>query len=251
MRKKKIALEEIRENNIQRVKNDYPFCPEPTRIFQVGEHVRLGAWADPVITEVIDDGKYYRVADKKTDRDAWFPWHDIHSGPSASQTMVRNDDIKIKYSQQCIASLLSKVLSFGVDFDPDYQREFVWTDADREKLIDSVFNNIEIGKFVFVEMPWQGKEYPAYQILDGKQRLSAIIDFYLNRFQYKGLYFNDLITEDQYWFKNFPISVAELPENISKEQVLKQFIILNTTGHVMEEKQLEKVKNLLGKEEQG
>lgn len=244
----KITLKEIRENNIKRVRNDSPFCPEPTRYFKIGEHVRLGAWENPVIAEIIDDRKYYRVIDKNSNRDSWFPWYSIHSSPVSNKVMARNKDIRNTYLQQSVEGLLEKVLSFGVDFEPDYQRDFVWTDDDREKLIDSVYNNIEIGKFVFVRLPWQGKEYPTYQILDGKQRLSALLDFYLNRFKYKGYYFNDLLREDQYWFKNFSVSVAELPETLSREQILRQFILLNTTGHVMEEKQLEKVQKLLENE---
>lgn len=248
--KKKITEEEIRENNIKRVKNEHPFCPEPTRFFRVGEYVRLGAWGSSRVAEVIEDGKYYRIIDENTDRDSWFPWYSIHSAPVSNKVMAKNKDIRNTYLQQSVEGLLGKVLSFGVDFDPDYQRDFVWNDKDREKLIDSIFNNIQIGNFVFVELPWRGREYPAYQILDGKQRLSAIVDFYLNKFKYQGYYFNDLIREDQNWFKHFPVSVAELPENTPREKVLRQFILLNTTGHVVGEEQLEKVRKLLEKEEQ-
>ena len=50
---------------------------------------------------------------------------------------------------QFIESLLFKHLSEfgGIDFMPPYQREYVWTDSDKEQLLDSIFMGSDIGKF--------------------------------------------------------------------------------------------------------
>ena len=50
-------------------------------------------------------------------------------------------------------------------------------------LLDSIFKNIDIGKFVLIHLSdseWVERGF-GYEILDGKQRLSALIEFYENK----------------------------------------------------------------------
>jgi uncharacterized protein with ParB-like and HNH nuclease domain len=88
-----------------------------------------------------------------------------------------------------------------------------------------------------------GDEY-LYEILDGKQRVRALLDFYENRFPYKGKYFNDLCVRDQNWFCERTISVAEVAK-ASRKDLLKYFVILNTAGKTMSEEHIEKVKAMI------
>lgn len=97
---------------------------------------------------------------------------------------------------QFIESLLFKHLSEfgGIDFMPPYQREYVWTDSDKEQLLDSIFMGSDIGKFtvrVLDDVEWFERQL-SYEIIDGKQRLMTLLNFYLNRFPYKGFYFDVL-----------------------------------------------------------
>ena len=62
----------------------------------------------------------------------------------------------------------------------------VWDIEDKVKLIDSIFNNIDVGKFAFIKVPYKDNS-PSYECLDGKQRVTALIEFYEGRFEYKGL----------------------------------------------------------------
>lgn len=127
-----------------------------------------------------------------------------------------------------------------------YQRGYVWTKEDKELLIDSVFNNIDIGKFVLVHL--SDYEYlergRSYEILDGKQRLSTLIEFYENRFPYKGKYYNDLSYKDKRTFNRLTISVANVHET-DKKTVLKYFLMLNRTGRSMDKTYLDKVEQML------
>lgn len=129
---------------------------------------------------------------------------------------------------------------------PDYQRDYVWELSDKQLLIDSIFNNIDIGKFAFIHLDdkkW-GETGNGYEILDGKQRLNAIIDFYENRFPYKGVYYNDLSGRDKGIFKNHHIVQGEISESERKD-VLKYFLMLNRTGKSMDQSQLNKVEKML------
>lgn len=84
-----------------------------------------------------------------------------------------------------------------------------------------------------------------YEVVDGKQRIKTIIDFYEDRFQYKGKYYSDLSKMDQYIFDNTQLLWAEISENISKNDLYKLFIKINTFGKVMDEYHLSMVKSYI------
>ena len=139
-----------------------------------------------------------------------------------------------------------KQYGFGIDFDPDYQRGYVWNDTDKELLLDSVFKNIDIGKFVLIHLSdeeWHERGL-GYEILDGKQRLSTLIEFYENKLTYKGKYYNDLSRKDKRAFTEHQVAVAEVRE-MDKQTVLKYFLMLNRTGKSMDESHLIEVEKML------
>jgi uncharacterized protein with ParB-like and HNH nuclease domain len=131
----------------------------------------------------------------------------------------------------------------GVDFDVDYQREHVWTLDDKVALIDSIYNNIDIGKFLFAERS-MGHEGKLYEIIDGKQRLTAICEFYEGRFMYNGFYFAELSNADKSKFEGHGIAWGYL-QNPTKKAVYETFIKLNTSGRPMKNEDIDKVKKLL------
>lgn len=68
----------------------------------------------------------------------------------------------------------------SIDFSPPYQRRGnLWTKEQKQLLIDSIFNGFDIPKFYFQFMP--SNEY-SYAIIDGKQRIEAIIGFINDEF---------------------------------------------------------------------
>lgn len=248
--KRIITEEERRKDRLERLEREQLWlAPAPEQSFLIGESVSIGSLKNCVVEEIIDCGMIYGISylkDEGPGYNYWF-WYDIH--PSAEmrrkESFIQNKDIRIDFSNRWLESLLIKVFHFGVDFEPEYQRGFVWEHKDKVALIDSIFHNVDIGKFVFVERPFEpGK--PDYEILDGKQRLSAIVDFYLNRFQYNGCYYNELSTADMNWFLRHNISVAEC-RNLTEQQKLQYFIMLNTTGKTVDEAHMDEVKKLYRK----
>lgn len=141
-----------------------------------------------------------------------------------------------------VSGLLSMVLSgyAGVDFTPDYQRDYVWTLEDKVKLIDSIFNNVTIGLFVFADLPYKDDD-KQYEVIDGKQRLTALVDFFEDRFQYNGVYFSELSDGDICHFESYGVSIGILKEPTEKEKYAA-FLAVNTLGKVMDESHLEGVR---------
>ena len=69
-----------------------------------------------------------------------------------------------------------------MDLKPFYQRRRRWDDDRKSKLIESFIMNIPVPPFFLYE-----SEFARYEVMDGQQRISAIWDFYSNRFKLKGL----------------------------------------------------------------
>jgi hypothetical protein len=247
----KLKAEQIERDYKEHIKK-LEFCPEPTYFFNVGDSVTLGSLKDVVITEVLEGGKFYKLRYsvihnnygnpyREDGLERYAMWYDVRPLPVATESFIRNADISLNFYSTHLRDIFSKAYYFGLDSNPDYQREYVWDEADKVALIDSIFNNIDIGKFCFIHKDY-GEKY-LYEVLDGKQRVRAILDFYENRFAYKGKFFNDLCTRDQDWFENFSINVARV-ERASKKDVLKYFLMLNRSGKVMSKEQLEKVEEM-------
>lgn len=83
------------------------------------------------------------------------------------------------------------------------QRDYVWTIEQKRELIWSVLMNRHIPRMAMLNIVSAKEDIKGiYQVIDGKQRLSAMIDFY------KGEY--DLIIDDKRFFFN------DLPEDYKR-----------------------------------
>lgn len=127
-----------------------------------------------------------------------------------------------------------------------YQRDLVWTLDDKQKLIDSLYQNIPIGKFVFRKRPYEWcKENNSerFEVVDGKQRFSTLREFWNNEFcDSKGYYWKDFSDSAKRKFLNLFVTISEIPDSISDSDVFDYFLRLNTFGKVMSSEHLEKVK---------
>ncbi|MDB9411276.1 DUF262 domain-containing protein [Microcystis aeruginosa] len=70
-----------------------------------------------------------------------------------------------------------------IDFDPPYQRKGgLWSDQDKAYLIDSILNGFDIPKLYLADYQFGhsalNQKKLAYAIIDGKQRLEAVFDFF-------------------------------------------------------------------------
>ena len=70
-----------------------------------------------------------------------------------------------------------------------YQRKLVWTEQEKECLVDSIMKGYPIPLILFAEkIRNDGIVY--YEILDGMQRLNAIFSFIENEFPWQEKYFD-------------------------------------------------------------
>lgn len=249
-------LEQKKQDGLNNIKREVPYINEPSYRFNVGDKVCYGAMKESIIDEVLYDGKVYGLKCIATDNNYGrpydyetyrvIPWMQIRPIGYGDTDFTENEDVRLNFNNSNIEHLIQMHYHFGIDFNPDYQRGYVWTQEDKELLLDSVFKNIDIGKFALIRLSdaeWIERDF-GYEILDGKQRLSTLIEFYENKFAYKGKYYNDLSWKDRITFKNHNISVAEV-QSENKKTILKYFLMLNRTGKAMDKSQLDKVENML------
>lgn len=235
--------------------------PPAHRTYRVGDEVKYGNHDEAIVTEVSPDGRIYTVRVTNNKRKSYqtedvlvtneqiVTW--IQLMPIAdhieTEQFSNPDYYPLTYQQRDISGLLGMVYSeYGFDFDPDYQRGHVWELEDKVALIDSIMAKRDIGKFVINNRKWHDTD-PLAEIIDGKQRLSAIKEFYEDGFAYKGKLFSQLHPIDRNAFRNKAVSVATL-EEASREEILETFLAVNITGRQQNLDHLENVKTLLKQE---
>lgn len=135
-----------------------------------------------------------------------------------------------------------------------YQRDFCWSLNDKQALLESIYNRIDIGKVVIRERPYswvvkrlkEGKEAAFCEVVDGKQRLKTIFEFVLGEFpDMNGNYFDDLSEEAKSRFFNFHgVAYGELGENATDEDVKAVFLGVNFTGVQMSQEHIDFVKSI-------
>ena len=63
-----------------------------------------------------------------------------------------------------------------LDLEPPYQRKSVWSPKDKKFFIDTIFRNYP-SPAIFLHKSINDQGQSLYHVVDGKQRLSTIIDF--------------------------------------------------------------------------
>lgn len=255
-RKKKSPLptpEERKAMDLKHHRDEYQ--SEPTIIYKVGDRVIHGNIDVSHVAEVYDGGRILYLHQTCTDgnygnpyqyeRDMFVSWHEVIPFRTwdKSERITDPKYCGLHFYQSMLWGLVHTTYHTGIDMDPEYQRGFVWTLEDKRALIDSIFNNVDIGKFVLASRPYKDGE-KGFEIIDGKQRLSAIKEFFEGRFTWRGLLFWDLHPMDQHHIRDYPISRAELTEP-TREKILDCFLRLNTGGRPQDPKHLKKVQKLL------
>lgn len=115
--------------------------------------------------------------------------------------------IKAQYSLDHLKKLVE--VRKDLVIDPDYQRGEVWNPRQKMELIESILMGIPLPIIYLFEMK-DGKK----QVVDGRQRISAIIDFMNDKYQLKDLkilrdfnncYFSDFPPKTQGIFEDFQL----------------------------------------------
>ena len=234
--------------------NPFDIIPEvpENRYLKIGDNVEIGNLDSCVVCYITPDQKFVVVDYNNicnnygnpisTPNIGCWPWHSVFLADNIQRTKLMLDDHTVinRFSTSGISSLIMKVLYFGVDSNPEFQRDYVWTEQDEVNLVDSIFHGRDIGKFIFLKYEWPRNDQ---DVLDGKQRLNAIIRFVTSQFKYKGFYWHELGRLDRHKFEDHLIQYAELDANkFNEADKLRLFLNVNIAGVPQSEEHLAKIK---------
>lgn len=239
---KKIA--EAKETFVRDRKLQSAYLPPPTesRQLAVGQPVTIGYLKDAVVAEVFLDGRAAVVRYTGEERDglgrtkidvpntyhAW-PWYLIlpESAANSDSAIAQSAYEQIAWRQIDVDGLLHTLFRRGMIDNPEYQRGYCWTPEDDLTFIDSVFAGRELGKFLLVTR----KADYRIEILDGKQRISALRRFCFSEYPYKGMYYHQLSNLDRHFFGERAIQLAYLSaDEMPRSKLLTIFRNVNFGG---------------------
>ncbi|MFE0233330.1 DUF262 domain-containing protein [Brucella anthropi] len=84
--------------------------------------------------------------------------------------------IRITTKSFTLREVVGQIEDNDIDLSPDFQREYVWKDRQRTRLIESILLGIPLPAFYFNQ-----SESGRYQVVDGVQRLTTIALFMQNK----------------------------------------------------------------------
>jgi len=134
---------------------------------------------------------------------------------------------------------------YKLDFEPPFQRGYVWTREQQIAYCEHIMQGGMSGKDIIFNMKgWMGKFDGDMVLVDGKQRLTAVLAFLNNEFPVFG----------QYYFDNFDGKLPSHCEFIFRvndlatmEEVVGWYIAMNTGGSIHTAEDLKPAYDLLNK----
>jgi hypothetical protein len=125
------------------------------------------------------------------------------------------------------------VVGYGgkLDIRPQYQREFIYKDKQRDAVIDTVNKNFPLNV-----MYWAVREDGNYEVIDGQQRTISIAQYVEGDFAYNGLYFHNLQPDLQEKFLDYKLMVYFCSGTDSEK--LEWFKTINIAGEELTEQEL-------------
>ena len=198
---------------------------------------------DDVIESKLDALLHEIIEIEKSGTDGFTENSDVELNP------YDPDKIKVRSDKMPITLLSTMIDSGDIDMNPDFQRNLVWSNFQKSRLIESILLRIPLPMFYFAE-DFEGK----LSVVDGLQRISTIKEFMDNKFPLKdlqylnescnGRYFKDegkkkgLDTKYSRWFNLTTISANIIDPTSPYKVKYDIFRRINTGGRPLNNQEI-------------
>lgn len=166
-----------------------------------------------------------------------------------------DEDIDIqKFLHMSFKSLYRKYKDGQLDLEPAYQRAFVWTPEQQEAYILGLFHETATIEPTLVQYYKDGSPDEIYEVLDGKQRLTTLINFVEGKTKVKDLTFDQITNNDQRYIWGHPVKYTRVINNdnfedIAPETKWRLFQEINALGTKLSDEDIARAeKHLLNKQ---
>lgn len=135
--------------------------------------------------------------------------------------------------------------------NPSYQRDFVWTLEQKQFYISNLFKDMAELSPTICQFDEDDNTNDFYEVIDGKQRISAVLGFIDGEFPVEGLYYSDLCEDDRKFISNFRFDYTRIlseGRGLSKpslKTLIQLFLEINLYGTRMSDEDLDKARSLL------
>lgn len=150
-------------------------------------------------------------------------------------------------SVRMIESFIFLMKAGELDMNPPYQRELVWDTRHKIEFIEYLISGLPIGHFAVATI--NTDDTYMVELVDGKQRLNAILSFMNDEFgiHINGelVYFSGMNISEQRKFRNIPLPVCELLNANELKVRVRYFYTVNFGGVPQSEEHRLKVLNML------
>lgn len=155
------------------------------------------------------------------------------------------ESIRVDTKTFSLRQIFDMIVNGDINLSPDFQRNLVWDDFRKSRLIESVLLRIPLPMFYFSQ-----DEEGVLSVVDGLQRLSAIKEFMENKLKLKDLeylkkcnncyYSKEKHIEDKYvrWFNITQITVNIIDAQSPHKVKYDIFRRLNTGGQKLNNQEL-------------
>ena len=134
---------------------------------------------------------------------------------------------------------------YGLDLSPDFQRDYVWSEEQKSKYIEFLLKDPSSGKEIYFNHPGWMKNFKGnFVIVDGKQRLDAVLGFFKNEVKAFGYLYKDFVDVIPTIGLSFNVAVLQ-----TRKEVLQWYLDFNTGGTYHTKEEIERVKMLIEHED--
>jgi len=134
-------------------------------------------------------------------------------------------------SWESLERTIKEYQKWSLDLDPDFQRGYVWTPQQQTDYIEFILLGGSSGKDIYFNCPnWANSGTKDFVIVDGKQRLRAVMDFMADRVPIFGGHLRSEFEDyTDMLVARFEFHINDLT---SRADVLRWYLALNTGGAV-------------------
>lgn len=164
-------------------------------------------------------------------------------------TIWKGQEIEIVKVDTDLSKIYRKYAEEEIDLNPEYQRELVWTDKQKQEYILAILKQrAKITPVIIEKLTEQGTVL--YEILDGKQRLTALFDYIDNKYPLQtGEYFKDLSAKDMNVITQTRVRYTRITSynecDVPLDFKLAYFLEINALGTKITDEHIEKIENKL------
>lgn len=155
-------------------------------------------------------------------------------------------NIPIDYLVGNIEKWIADKAYYGLVLCPDFQRGHVWTPAQQTAFLEYFLQGGRSGMVIYFNKPsWNHKRrvidgYDDFVVVDGLQRLSALMGFMRDKVRAFGLLKSEF--EGKLWNTSLKFNINDLQ---TREQVLTWYLQMNAGGTPHTAEEIERVRQLL------